>query len=486
MTDSTNLNDSPRIAIIGGGISGLTAAYRLTKLLPDAHLELFEASERLGGMLQTRREGDYLIEMGADSFIDKLPAAVELCRELGLGDDIIPTNEEPRRALILHNGKLHPVPAGFVQMRPEKLGPMLRSPLLSWRGKLRLLAERWIAKPAKVDSPEYDESVASFATRRLGREVMERLVQPLIAGIYTADPYQLSVAATMQPAIDAEREHGSLRGAALAKLREATGESGARYASFVTPRGGLEQLIGALREQLTKVTIRLSTPVRSISKSKDQCWLLATDEEDKSKSFDAMVIALPAPRAAALLDSVDAELADELRSIPYASSAVAGLIYRRDQIGEPLDGFGIVVPTVERRQIVAASFSSIKFPGRTPTDEVLMRVFIGGVLQAELLKRSDDELIQLAKDELADVLKIAGEPHWAELVRWPEKMPQYHVGHLQRVERIDKIAATHARLALAGNAYRGVGIPQCVKSGEQAAATLAEAFNALGATSGSR
>lgn len=478
MNNSTNQNDPPRIAIIGGGISGLTAAYRLTKLLPDAHLELFEASERLGGMLQTRREGDYLIEMGADSFIDKLPAAVELCRELGLGDEIIPTNEEPRRALILHNGKLHPVPAGFVQMRPEKLGPMLRSPILSWRGKLRLLAERWIGKPAEVDSPAYDESVASFATRRLGREVMERLVQPLIAGIYTADPCQLSVAATMQPAIDAEREHGSLRRAALAKLREATGESGARYASFVTPRGGLGQLVDALHKQLTQVTIRLNTPVRSVSQSEDQHWLLATNDDRELQSFDGLVIALPAPRAAELLNSVDAELAGELRSIPYASSAVAGLIYRRDQIGDPLDGFGIVVPAVEGRQIVAASFSSIKFPGRTPTDEVLVRVFIGGVLQAELLKRPDDELIRLAKDELADVLKISGEPHWAKLVRWPEKMPQYHVGHLQRVERIEKITATHARLALAGNAYRGVGIPQCVKSGEQSARTLAEAFDA--------
>ncbi|MGI9429604.1 MAG: protoporphyrinogen oxidase [Bythopirellula sp.] len=473
MAEASSPTSTPRIAIIGGGISGLTAAYRLTTLLPQAHIELFEASERLGGVLYTRSDDDYLLELGADSFIDKLPAAVELCRELGLGDQIIPTNEEPRKALVLHGGKLHPVPEGFVQMRPEKLGPMLRTQLLSWRGKLRLLAERWKRSPAELANEQFDESVASFATRRLGREVFERLVQPLLAGIYTADPYQLSVAATMPTVFEAERQHGSLSRAALAAAQPGQG-SGARYASFVTPRGGLATLIAALVDRLHQADVHFNAPISAVTQHADQRWSISRVDGAETQRFDGVIVALPAPVAGRLLDATDSELSAELAAIPYASSAVVALVYRRNQINDPLDGFGIVVPTVEGRQIVAASFSSVKFPGRAPSDQVLIRVFVGGALQPELLEKSDTEIKRLAQAELSDILSIVGVPLRSDLVRWKEKMPQYHVSHLQRVERIEALTGLHAGLELAGNAYRGVGIPQCVQSGDSAARRLLE------------
>jgi len=476
-----NLSDPPRIAVLGGGISGLTAAYRLRQLLPQAHLELYEASDRLGGMLYTHRAGDpenggFVIEYGADSFIDKLPAAVELCRELGLGDEIIPTNDEPRRALTLRGGKPMPVPTGFVQMRPEQYGPMLRSPLLSWRGKLRLLAEKWQPSPAGIERADYDESVTSFATRRLGREVFERLVQPLLAGIYTADPDKLSVAATMPTAIKAERQHGSLRRAALASHEATSTDSGARYASFVTLRNGLGHLIDVLVDHLTDVSVNLNHPILAVTPTSDHRWSVSPS----TTTFDGVVVALPAPHASGLLSTTDAELSDSLGSISYASSAVAVLMYRRDQISDPLDGFGLVVPTVERRQIVAASYSSVKFPGRAPADQVLIRVFVGGALQPELLEKTDAEILQLAQVEISEILGICGEPLRADLVRWQEKMPQYHVGHVQLVDRIENLVAKHTGLELAGNAYRGVGIPQCVQSGDSAARRLA---SELGLTS---
>ncbi len=471
-----------RLAVVGGGITGLTAAYRLHQLLPAARIELFEASDRLGGVLSTHRSGDTLLELGADSFIDKLPMAVELCQEVGLGDQLIPTNEAQRRALVLHDGKLHPVPQGFVQMRPEQYGPMLRTELLSWRGKSRLLAERWIPSPIEIANVDYDESVASFATRRLGREVFQRLVQPLVAGIYTADPYQLSVAATMSSALKAEKKHGSLRGAVLARggtANENSSSRGARYASFVTLRGGLSELVDALAKRLALASLHLNHSLSGLAQAADHRWSITHSSAKNPEVFDGVVVALPAPRAANLLATTDTELSYSLSRISYASSAVVGLLYRRDQIKDPLNGFGVVVPTIENRRIVAASFSSVKFPGRAPDEQVLIRVFLGGALQPELLERTDGELVDLAHAELRVILGIEDKPLRADLVRWNEKMPQYHVGHLQLVERIERQIDKLPGLELAGNAYHGVGIPQCVASGDKAARRLAESLKLI-------
>ncbi len=466
--------ESFRFAIIGGGITGLTAAYRLSQLLPQSSLDLFESSDRLGGVLDTHRDGPLLVERGADSFINKLPWAVELCEELGLGGELIPTNAARRRALVLRSGRLYPVPKGFVVMQPQRLGPLLRTPLLSWRAKLRLLCEPWIRRPADLSRPDYDESVASFATRRLGRETMERLVQPLLAGIYTADQSRLSLAATMPKMIEAERQHGSLRRAIRATQQTTAQDAGARYASFVTPRHGLGQLVERLVEQLSAARIERNTPVDRVTRINERRLAIHLRDGSERGPYDGVLVATPAPCAAQLVEPLDSELSGLLRKISYASSAIVVLVYRRDQVAEAIDGFGFVVPTIERRRIIAASFSSVKFVGRAPDDQLLVRVFIGGAMQPELVDLPDEELTELACTELAEILGIRGKPLQTEVVRWREKMPQYHVGHVQLVDAIEHRVEQHPDLELAGNAYRGVGIPQCVRSGNAAARRLVE------------
>ncbi len=477
-------SNSPQFAVLGGGITGLTAAYRLTQLMPHASVEVFEASSELGGVLSTRREDEYLIEQGADSFLKKLPWAVELCEELGLGDEILPTNPMGRRALVVRDGRLYPVPEGFVILKPHRMIPILLTPLLSWSGKLRLLRERWIGSPEELQATDYDESVASFATRRLGQEAFERLVQPLLAGIYTADPHQLSLAATMPDAIEAEREHGSLTRAILKKAKEEVTSSeesdarasGARYAGFVTLRQGLKQLIETLAEHLPAEKLHLNIAIHSLKKNENSQWTIRQRDGTTWGPYNGVIVALPAPRAAEIIRDVDAPLGELLGRISYASSGIVCMVYRRDQIAHDLDGFGFVVPSVEGRKIIAASFSSVKFPGRAPEDQVLVRVFLGGALQPELVDLSDEKLQELAQTDLTQLLGVTGQPLRVDVVRWHEKMPQYHVGHVQLVDTIEKRAADIEGLELAGNAYRGVGIPQCVRSGEAAARRIAENF----------
>lgn len=490
-----------RVAVLGGGISGLAAAHRLTELLPTAEVHLFEATDRLGGVLQTVKRSGFLIELAADNFLVKPSQGLQLCQRLGIADDLLTTDESRRRAFVVRSGRLIPVPDGFFLMSPRKLLPLLFSPALSFRGKLRMMLEPFVPCPkSNAEHSDYDESIASFTQRRLGQEVFEQLVQPLVAGIYTADPERLSMAATMPQFLEFERASGSLLRATLfqkslhdasprtaneadnsvettAYPRTSNAASGARYGMFIAPKHGMASLITALAQCLPPERIHLSAPVTSITKSDNQ-WQLqyqpSATAGSLSGSFDAIVVALPAHHAASVVDTLDNTLAGELREIDYSSCAVVCLGFKRDQIGHPLNGFGFVVPHNERRRIIAGSFASLKFPGRAPEHHVLVRIFIGGALQPELLKLSDSELIRIACEELAGLLHLADAPVMTEVVRWPRSMPQYHVGHLDRVDRIEKHAEVHFGLALAGNAYHGVGIPQCIASGQAAARRIAE------------
>lgn len=474
---SSPSENRPRLAVVGGGISGLTAAYRLTQLLPNADVQLFEASGRLGGVLQTRRDGELLLEQGADSFLNKLPHAFELCQELGLADELIPTNEQHRRALVWHDGTLHPVPEGFVVIRPTSMWQMMKTRLLSWQGKSRLLAEPFLSAPADVDREDFDISVADFAKRRLGREAFERLVQPLLAGIYTADATKLSLAATMPEVITALREHGSLYRAAVsqAQTKEANA-SGARYASFVTPRQGLIHLVQTLTDRIGREQIHLNSAVNALRRSDQGQWHLSVNQEE-STAFDGVILALPAPRAAELVQDTDSLLAEGLQSIEYASSAVVCLTYDQADLTRSVQAFGIVVPHVEQRPIVAASFSSMKFPGRAPEGKLLVRVFLGGALHPKMVDKDDEELVSIAAAEMQLMIGAPDKPLSAHVVRWMEKMPQYHVGHAQRIAKIETRVAEQPGLELAGNAYHGVGIPQCVRSGDEAARRLAKCLS---------
>lgn len=462
--DQKSAIGSRRIAVIGGGISGLAAAHRITELSPQAELVLFEASNRLGGVLETVERDGFLVERSADSFITKYPWATDLCRRIGLSDELLPTDESRRRALVVHDGRLERVPAGFVLMTPSRRWPILTTPILSWSGKLRVLAEPWMLRRPEGESG--DESVGAFARRRLGDEAYERLVQPLLGGIHTADADHLSLAATFPEYIAQEQFHGRIQPSASRHS-----ESGARYGLFVAPKEGVSQLVQAISGRIPPAAIQLSTAVTNLEREGTK-WRLNMST-GQIESADAVIVALSAPAAARLLGTLDATLADELAAIKYASCAIVNLAYRRDQFGSPPDGFGFVVPKIERRQILAASFASEKFPGRAPAGQVLIRAFIGGALAPQLADLPAAELERIARSELSSLLQIQGSPHWTDVACWPASMPQYEVGHLQRVAQIEARVAEVPGLALAGNAYHGVGIPQCIHSGEAAAERVA-------------
>lgn len=459
--------DTRRIAVIGGGITGLAAAHRLIELAPRARVKLFDAGERLGGVLRTERLDGYLVELSADNFITNMPWGVDLCRRLGLAEQLLPTREAQRRAYVVRRGKLLPVPLGFHLLAPSRVWPIARSPLLSWQGKVRLLCEPLVRRRREID----DESLASFARRRLGREAFDRIVQPLVAGIYTADAERLSMAAALPRFVEMERQSGSLmRAAWRSRQADATAASGARYGLFVAPREGMSSLVDALCRRLGERGVERGGEVTDLMRA-DELWSVTA--ADQRESFDAVLLALPAHAAARLVQKTSEELASALETIPYAGSAIVVAAYARERIAGALEGFGFVVPAVERRHILAASFSSSKFDGRAPDGRVLIRAFLGGAERPEQLELDDETLVKRTEADLAELLGVRGPPELTRVVRWPRSMPQYHVGHLAVVDRIEKLAARWPSLALAGNAYHGVGVPNCIHSGEQAAERIA-------------
>jgi oxygen-dependent protoporphyrinogen oxidase len=471
----------PRVAIIGGGLSGLAAAHRLGTLAKDAgrplELVLFEAGEALGGLVGTKRLGDYLVETGADSFITNKPWAIQLCRELGIEECLLPTDPTFRRSLVLRNGKPVPVPEGFMLLSPAKIWPVLTSPIFTWRGKLRMAMEYFVGR----NGGGIDESLASFVRRRFGREALDRLVQPLVGGIYTSDPEKLSLAATLPRFLDMEREHRSLIRASRKKSgkQSDTDGSGARYGLFAAPKNGISELADALAKAVDEVAeVRTETRVSSVepvSLADDTSWEVHTSE-GRSEQFTAVVLALPAYRIGDLVTGFDQQLAKALQSIKYASSAIVASGHRLKDITHPLDAFGLVIPAIENRRILAVSFASRKFPGRAPEGRVILRTFVGGAMQPELCNLDDEQLKQLVREELADMLGVSGEEDFSLIARYNRAMPQYHVGHLERVAQIESQAEKYAGLALAGNAFHGVGIPDTVHSGQNAAEKV---FNAI-------
>lgn len=466
-----------RIAVIGGGISGLAAAQQLLHRAPQTQLSLFEAGPRLGGVLGTTYRDGYLLERSADMFTTREPWALQLCQRLGIADQLIGTNTAQRRAFVVFRGQLVEVPEGFTLMSPAKISAVLKTPLLSWRGKLRLASELFV-RPRTMTG---DESLTSFVTRRFGREAFDRLIQPLIGGIYTADPAKLSLSATLPQFLEMERQHGSViratrRQQRASKTKETS--SGARYGMFVAPRQGMQTLVDALASALPSGSVHLNTPVERLTPQLDGSWIVQTPNSPP-QTFDGVILATRAPTAGRLLMATSPALASDLSHISYAGAALVMLGVRREQIAHALDGFGFVVPAIEKRRILAGSFSSIKFAGRAPEGCVLLRAFVGGALQPELLERDDAELSQMVQEELRDLIGLSGEPQFCEITRWTGAMPQYHVGHLQIVQAIEERAGMLPNFALAGNAYRGVGIPFCIRSGQQAADRVLDSIQQL-------
>ncbi len=473
----------PRIVVIGGGISGLAAAHRVTELSPRSELVLLESTDRLGGVLFTERRDGYLIEHGPDMFTTGERWARALCERIGFGGELITTDERYRRAMLVRGKRLYPVPMGFTLLQPQQMWPILATRLLSVRGKLRLLAERFI--PPRLEAT--DESLADFARRRFGQETYERLVQPLVGGIYTADPEQLSMQATLDRFVQLERRHGSLIRAALSRehqqsLRGAIERtsSGARYAMFVAPREGMSSLVDAVARRLPAGSVRLGCRVERLERAGQRWRIHYRDPSSGPMTLDAdaVILAAPAHRAAELVGGMQHELAELLGSIPMASAAIVIAAYRRADLAHRLDSFGFVVPLVERRRILSASFASQKFAGRAPDGHILVRLFVGGACQPELLRHDDATIRDLAVEDFAELARARAQPLFTSVRRWENAMPQYHLGHLGRVARIEELASQLPHFALAGNAYRGVGIPFCVRSGEQAAETVLEKLSA--------
>ena len=474
-----NHTNRPRIVIIGGGISGLAAAYQLTRRASyQSPLEvlLLEASARLGGAIRTHWRDGFLLEGGPDAFISEKPEALQLAKQLGLESQLVETNDAHRRAFIVRGGKLRPVPEGFQLLAPSRFWSFVTTDIFSWAGKARMALDLILPQRAGANA-EDDESLAGFVRRRFGREALERMAQPMVGGIYTADPEQLSLRATMPRFLDMEREHRSVI-KALWKARQHGGEkhsrdtSGARYSMFLSFKEGMQTLTDKLATELPSNCVRLNTRVEQLAFDLETHRWQLNIEGDETLAADAVCVALPAHAAAKLLRAAETEIAAELNQIPYASTATVNLAYRRADIPHPLDGFGFVVPFVEKRATLACSFSSVKFSGRAPEGHALLRAFVGGALQPETFALTEEEMIRAVREDLRQLLGVERPPLFAHVEKWPRSMTQYHVGHAERVARIRQRLAQFPTLRLAGNAYNGAGIPDCIRSGGQAADAL--------------
>ena len=480
-----NTSRPQHVVVIGGGMAGLAAA---EALLPGAHqsssegarrVTLIEPSERFGGVVMTDRRDGWLIEQSADSFLAARPEAVQLVERLGLSDELIGVDPRVRRALVLRQGRTQPVPAGFRLLAPGKLRSILTTPLLSPLGRLRLIGERFV-RSRNMNAG--DESLEHFAVRRLGREAFEGLVQPLAAGIWTADPARLSMAAACPEFFAMELSAGSLWAGEQTRARTAPGESqaaGARYGQFLTLASGMDTMPRRLADHLAARGVEfIKDFVTELSQLPDQRWMVSLRGMTRNEAAavpavveaDAVVVAVPSNKAAELLRSCDPTLATALAAIEYAGSAIVSLGFARDDVAHPLDAAGLVVPRREGRRMLAASFSSQKFPGRAPAGAVLIRTFVGGALDPATAHLQDERLVPLVLAELRDVLGVRGSPQIVQINRWRGAMPQYTVGHGDRVTTIRRLVAGRCGLALAGAAYEGVGIPQVIASGQAAAA----------------
>jgi len=458
-----------RIAIVGGGISGLSAAFALEKIRGngiEVEYVLYESADRLGGVLVTDQVDGCIIEAGPDSFLTEKPWASDLCTELGLGDQLIGSNDADRKTYILVRGKLIEMPDGLMFMVPTKILPTVLSPLFSLKTKLRM-AQEWFHPPHKASG---DETVASLVERHYGPEMVDLLADPLLSGVYGGEASQLSVRAVLSRFADMEARHGSLGRAMLAARRNAPKpQNGNPRPLFTSLKEGMQQMVDALVAHLPANSLETGTPVQAIS-PEGGSWIVSAGLD--TDQFDGVILALPAQAAANLLGRSNTELASELLGITYSSSVTVTLGYDR-KVREALPpGFGFLVPRIEGKRMLAATFVHNKFPHRAPDDRALLRCFLGGARDEQILSLSDDEIVRIVRDELTQIIHLNAEPMFTRVFKFKGAMAQYKVGHLERLQRIESLRQRHAGLALAGNGYTGIGVPDCVRSGTEAVKTV--------------
>lgn len=455
-----------RIFVIGGGISGLSTSYFLIKKMKEfaeeVKINLLEEKERLGGCIITEKVDGFLIEGGPDCFLYEKPWALKLCEKLGLGDKILNTNEN-RRVFIFSNGKLHELPEGFMLMVPTSLMPFIKSSLISWPGKIRMAMDLFIPKKKSDD----EESLAEFVRRRLGNEALEKIAEPLVAGIHAGTPEMMGIKSTFPRFIQIEQQYRSLILGMWARRKMAKKlekQVKAKRTMFLTLKDGLGEWINQLREKVGTEKIFLKKRVEKLIRMKDYYKIYISD--GTSMEADLVIITTPSFITARIIKEMDPKLSEILLTIPYVSSATVSLAYHRCQIDHPLDGFGFIIPRKERRKIIASTWSSVKFNYRAPDDNVLLRAFVGGANNEELVQLGDEEMLKIVKDELREIMGVNGEPILSRIYRWEKSMPQYLVGHLEKVEKIEKRVSLLPGLFLTGCAYKGIGLSDIVHEGE--------------------
>jgi oxygen-dependent protoporphyrinogen oxidase len=477
-----------RVAIIGGGISGLSAAYFLEKEAAQAGIEiaidLFEARRRLGGVIVTEQRGEFLVEGGPESFLAVKTAAADLCRELGIGDQLLPSNDALRKTFVLQGGRLRELPEGLMFVVPSRVWPLFASDLLSWNAKLRLVTSPLRPAP-KMQSPGEDVSVAEFIRRRFGSEVLERLAEPLLAAVYGADVDMLSARAALPQLIALEEKYGSLwKGlrAAASNDPKQPGQSRPKGSLFITLQGGVGQLIEALQDRLRRTTVHTETTAARVGRSADGPGIGIAMESSAGEAIaDALIVATPAHAAAQLLRELDCGLAEQLARIRYHSSLIVAFGFDRTAFRTPPQGFGFVVPRNEGRRVVALTWVSTKFDFRSSADQLLVRCFLGGARDPRAAELTDDQLVAVSLRELNEICGESVQPSFHCVYRWSLSMPEYGLGHLELLRAIERRLAGQPGLFLAGNGYRGVGIPDCIQSGGAAAAAAVRHLRMLGA-----
>lgn len=451
-----------RIAIIGGGISGLSAAFAIEEWRrrgTEVEYVLYESSSRLGGILRTEHVDGCVVEAGPDSFLTEKPWAADLARSLGLGDQLIGSNDANRKTYILTQGRLVEMPDGLMFMVPTKILPTAMSPLFSWSTKLRMTRE--LFHPPRA--ADHDESVAAFIERHYGPEMVDRLADPLLMGVYGGEAANLSVRVVLPRFAEMERVHGSLGRAMLAARTKM--KTWKNPPIFTSLKNGIQSLPDAIVARLTPSSLRTATHVKAIQPQAG-AWLVSAGMQ--SDVFDAVVVALPAQAAAQVLRLANTELSTELAAIDYTSSITVVLGFDREVRRALPPGFGFLVPRGEGKRILAATFLHNKFPHRAPDDRALLRCFFAGKSADDVWTHSDDQIVATVLAELQHIVGLRAQPLFVRVYKWKSAMPQYNVGHLDRVNRIERLCRQLPGFALAGNAYRGIGVPDCVRSGSNA------------------
>ena len=474
--------DARHVVVIGGGVTGLASAYYLRKELgADAaptRITLLEQSERLGGKLVTEEVDTFLIDGGPDCFLTRKHEALDLCREMGLAEELLATNEAHRGVGVLNRGRLHALPEGVMLIVPTRFMPFALSPLISIPGKLRMALDLLIP-PRQEDT---DETLGSFVRRRLGPEALDKIAEPLLSGIHVSDADSLSLKSTFPRLMEVERKYGSLtRGmiAARQQMDKAKKAGRSSLPMFMSLRGGMQQITNTLAAQMApqNIDVRLGSSVEAITRTNGGGPPFQLRLADGAElAADAIVVTTPSNVTSELLRPLDTELSAMLDQIRYVSTAVVSLGYRAGPDMPDFKGFGFIIPKSEGRRITACTFSSVKFEARAPDGHRLLRAFLGGPGREEILNLDDDALVQVVREELAGILGLTAEPVLSKVYRWPKLNPQYDLNHLDHVDDMRQRAAALGPIYLAGCAYDGVGVPDCIRQGKEAAEALVSRF----------